>query len=638
MGGNKMKGGDSLQRRNANEDSITIFYRMYDSSRIHFIDSSVSDFTARFPLPASHLYLGSLGSASHSALFEPNLKPGFDAGFHGFDAYRYNVENTRVFQTTRPYSELDYILGSRSEQTIKVLHTQNITPTWNGAFEFRFANSPGNFKNNNASHSNIRLSSGFSTKKRRYSGNFMYITNKGAATQNGGILSDTFLTSTNKAYYQRFNIPTWLGGDGSYGTNFFASGVTTGFRYKELTFFYRHQYDFGQKDSIVNAEDSTVTHLFYPRFRLQHTLSYHSQQYNYFDNLTTDTSYTKVYYEHFGLKSPKLPINMKDSWKDISNEVAFIAYPQKTNQDQFFKAGAGYQYLHLSVDSFIKHQYSNLYLLAEYRNRTKNQRWDINAFGRLYMAGLNAGDYTAAITLETKLGKHAGALLLGFQNTSRTPSFMFDTASAFINQTKAGLKQENWTHFSGHYVLPQLKLKLNGDYYLVGNYTYWNSYTTFSQEATITSVLHVSGEKKFRLNKHWNWYAELHVQTETSDVINLPLVYTRNRFAYEGTFFKNLNLSTGIEVRYFTPFKADDWSPFNGQWVVQNKETISNRPDIGAYLHFRIKSFRLYTRLDNLNTLDLSRGFQFLNNNLSAPLYPTPGLFFRLGIYWSFVN
>ncbi|HSR38860.1 MAG TPA: hypothetical protein VLL95_08095, partial [Phnomibacter sp.] len=63
MGPNQMKGGDSLKQRNNSEDSITIFYRMFDSSRIRFIDSSVGEFTNRFPLPNDHLYLGALGAA-----------------------------------------------------------------------------------------------------------------------------------------------------------------------------------------------------------------------------------------------------------------------------------------------------------------------------------------------------------------------------------------------------------------------------------------------------------------------------------------------------------------------------------------------------------------------------------------------
>jgi hypothetical protein len=638
----KMRGGDSLQQRDNTSDSITIFYRMFDSSRVRFFDSSVSDINSRFPLKSDYLYLGSLGNAAHSVLFQPNMKPGFDPGFHAYDLFKYTIENTRIFQTTRPYTELDYILGSRSEQTIRILHTQNISPTWNAAFEFGYVGTPGQFKNNNTSLGNLRLSSGFTSKNRRYSGNFIYFTNRIKSSTNGGIESDSFLNFKNSAFDSRFNIPTNLGGDGDFSTNFFASSITTGHEYKNRQLFFRHQYDFGQKDSIVNEEDSSVTRLFYARFRLQHTLSYNKQSYLYRDEELRDTGltneYANVYRQRFGVKRliPLMPLN--DEYTDITNEAAFLAYPQKNNQDQFLKAGAGFQLLDALHDSATSKKYNNLYLLGEYRNRTRNKRWDINAFGRLYLSGLNAGDYTASLSLQTQLGKKAGTLLLSFQNTNRTPSMVFDQISGFINQTNKGLKKENWTRFSGTYYLPLLKMKLLGNYYLVNNYAYWDTYTTFKQESTITSVLHVGAEKTFKLTKHWNWHGELHIQTETSDAINLPTAFTRNRIAYEGLFFKNLNLSTGIEFRYFVPYTADDFSPFNGQWVLQDTATISNRPDIAAFLHFRVRSFRLFTRLENLNTLDLDRGFKFLQNNFAAPLYPTPGLLFRLGIYWGFVN
>eukprot|EP01035_Chromulina_nebulosa_P006709 gene6709-9062_t len=69
--GNKMKGGDSLQQRDNNEDSITVFYRMYDSSRIHRLDSSVNDYYKRFPLPISNISLGNLGAPTKSLIFSP---------------------------------------------------------------------------------------------------------------------------------------------------------------------------------------------------------------------------------------------------------------------------------------------------------------------------------------------------------------------------------------------------------------------------------------------------------------------------------------------------------------------------------------------------------------------------------------
>jgi hypothetical protein len=120
--------------------------------------------------------------------------------------------------------------------------------------------------------------------------------------------------------------------------------------------------------------------------------------------------------------------------------------------------------------------------------------------------------------------------------------------------------------------------------------------------------------------------------------VNVPLVLGRTRFAFEGNFFKNLFLSTGFEVRYNTPYKADDYSPLNGQFVYQDTLTTTNRPDVDIYLNMRIKGFKGFVRLENLNTVDFANGFAFTKYNYSAPGYPERGLWLRIGIWWSFVN
>jgi hypothetical protein len=121
--------------------------------------------------------------------------------------------------------------------------------------------------------------------------------------------------------------------------------------------------------------------------------------------------------------------------------------------------------------------------------------------------------------------------------------------------------------------------------------------------------------------------------------LNTPLVYTRHRLAFEGNFFKNLNLSTGLEVRYHTPYKADNYSPVLGQFFYQDSITINNVPEISAFMHFRIRTFKGYIRAENLNSLRYNGGgLNFTRNNLAAPGYPYPGLVIRFGIYWSFVN
>jgi hypothetical protein len=115
-------------------------------------------------------------------------------------------------------------------------------------------------------------------------------------------------------------------------------------------------------------------------------------------------------------------------------------------------------------------------------------------------------------------------------------------------------------------------------------------------------------------------------------------VYIRNRFAYEGSVFRNLVLSTGFDIRYHTPYKSVNYSPLLGQFFFQDQESIVIRPDIAAYVNFRIRNFTGFTRLENLNTLTFKNGFGFKNNNVETPLYAYPGLLFRMGVVWDLVN
>jgi hypothetical protein len=168
---------------------------------------------------------------------------------------------------------------------------------------------------------------------------------------------------------------------------------------------------------------------------------------------------------------------------------------------------------------------------------------------------------------------------------------------------------------------------------------YLKDYYKLQQESSLFNFLRVSASTKFSLSKKWKLYSDVWLQQKTGTVeLNTPLVFTRQRLALEGVFFKNLNLSTGLELRYHTPYKADNYSPVLGQFFYQDSVTISNIPDVSAFLHFRIRTFKGYIRAENLNALSFKNGFTFANSNLAAPGYPYPNLAIRVGIFWSFVN
>ncbi len=624
---------DSLLHRTGHEDSATIAYRFLDTARFYFIDSSVNDFSKRWPVPWTSIFLGNTGAATRSLLFSPNMKPGWDHGFHAYDAYIPDVFETKFFNTTGPYTQLSYVLGTKAEQNIGVLHTQNVRYNWNFAFKFNLINSPGVFRNQKNNHSNLLFNTWYTTPNRRYTAYFIIAGNKIGATENGG-LKDVSLLDSTPAFKERFNIPTNLGGTEYERQGLLSNTINTGNRYSTTNILLRHHYDLGKKDSVTT--DTSVVYLFYPRFRFQHTLQYNRYSFQYLD-IKVDTAGYRLLYNLTGLPAA---FGLKDFWKTFSNEAAIYSFPDIKNQQQFIKAAAGFQ--NLGADFGVNEpSYSNLYLNGEYRNKTKNKKWDMELAGTFYLAGLNSGDYNVLASLKRLIGQKLGYLTLGFQNVNRTPSFIHDDQSNFkkFNIGNTSFNKENTTIASALYELPQQRLSVAAKYFLAGNYIYYKNYTQANQEATLFNVLQLQLQKQFTFRKYWNWYTEIYVQQATANApVNLPLVFTRNRFAYEGRFFKNLNLSTGVELRYHTPYKADGYSPVLGQFFLQNTQTIKNLPDIAAYLHFRIRSLYLFIRAENLNTVELSPSFGFLNNNMVTPLQPSPGFFVRFGIFWGFVN
>lgn len=637
--GRKFSGGsstDSLQRRDKNEDSITIRFRYLDSTRNFLLDSSINDYSQRFPLPASYVWLGNNGTAAHSLLFEPAMQAGWDPGFHGLDIYRWSIDKARFFNTTRPYSELNYQIASRSEQIIEIVHTQNIKPNWNFLFQYRLINSPGFFKNQKSNHNNYLFTSWYQSVNKRYNAYLILLGNKLAIGENGGIWDTTNVLS-DPVYKDRYNIGTKLGGDPVYGSNFFSTDVGTGNRYNEFSVVLRQQYDLGRKDSLVT--DSSVIPLFYPRLRFEHTLQLTQRKYNFRDYVGDSTYYK----DHYGITLPDAldTVIVQDKWRDLINDFSIYQYPDANNLQQFIKLGASYQNLQLHNLKGTFNFY-NIFGHAEYRNRTRNQKWDLEANGQLYFVGLNAGDYAAVASLQRYVGKRRGYIRLGFENTNRRPSFIFDERSSFyLSPTALNLKKENIVHLSAALYQPLLKLKLSGHYYLLTNYTYLRNWYELAQEGTVFNTLQIAVQKTIDLGKNWKWHADVYFQQVIGNApVNLPAVFTRNRIGYEGKLgFPNLNIAFGAEIKYHTAYKGDAYSPVLGRFQYQDTTSIRNQvPHITGYVHFRIRAFKFYFRAENLNTARVKDGFGFTNNIIESAGYPYPGLMMRFGIYWSFVN
>jgi len=643
--------GDTMQHRH--NDTITIHFRYLDSSRLATLDSSILDFGRKVPRPSTWINLGNMGTPARNLVFSPRMQSGWDPGWHSYDVYAFKADETKFYNTTRPYTALGYMLAARGEQLVSVSHTQNRGPNLNFSFDYRLINAPGIFQNQNTNHSNIRVASWYQAKSKRYQNFFVMVSNKLAASENGGIQKASDLDSIQ--YSNQATLPVKLGNNLPQATgNIFSAPISTGTHYTSATFMLRQQYDLGQKDSIVT--DTSVIPLFYPRVRAEHTISYSTYRYRYTDyssnpNYVLDSPYYK---NSYGLTLPS-PITdsvyLQDQWKVFSNDLSLYQFPDSKNPQQFVKLGATLELLKGTFDSSLTSQNArtihrintqNVFAHGEYRNKTRNQVWDIEAYGRLYLNGLNSGDYNAYISLRRLITRRVGYFQAGFENANRTPGNVFDHSSAFYMDTlyKGGIKKENTTHLFASLDQPQHQLSLTGAYYLMTNYAFFTNYSRIAQ-ADVFNLLQISVRKQFTLYRHWKWRTLTYLQqTAGNSPVHVPLLMSTNQVGYDGNLgFRNLTTSFGVELRYISPYKADGYAPVIGQFFTQDSTVKQKLPDVNLYLHFRVRGFTAYIRAENINAIKFSpHGFGWYNNNFVAPGYPSPGLVLRFGFFWGFVN
>jgi hypothetical protein len=473
------------------------------------------------------------------------------------------------------------------------------------------------------------------------------------SSENGGIQNPKDLD--NETYTNQSTLPVWLGQNLSLqSSNPFSSKISTGTKYSTITLLMRHQYDLGQKDSIVT--DSSVIPLFYPRLRLEQTTAYSLYHYRFFDlsqsSYTLDSAYYAGNLGLVGLNTgSRDSFWRQDNWRNLSNDFSFYTFPDAKNPQQFLKLGATLELLTGTFDTTTtgvlttahKLNNQNVFAHGEYRNRTRNQKWDIEATGRLYLNGLDAGDYNAYVSLKRLISRQVGYFQAGFENANRTPGFVFDRASSFNWDTASqhsSFTKENTTHLFASLEQPQHQLVLSASYYLLTNYSYFHDYYKIGQ-ASVFNVLQVTLQKQFTLYRHWKWRTLTTIQQVAGNSpVHVPLITSVNQVGYDGNLgFKNLNISFGTELRYISPYKADGYSPANGQFFSQNATITQHLPDINLYMHFRIRSFTAYIRAENLNSMAFNpNGFGWYHNNFVAPNYPLQGLVIRYGFYWNFIN
>jgi hypothetical protein len=606
-----------------------VYYTSLESNIKKHIDTTLTFFHRNSRITQWGRTLGNDGQAAYDMIFNPVQQIGMRTGYHAYDFYKIHPEQLKFYNTTKPFSDFHYMLGPKRQQFVKLLHSQNITPSWNFAGEVINLNSPGVYKFQHTRNLIGHFSTNYISNNKRYQLKSALIYHRFKQDENGGI------------YDSLLNIPAYnnrsLIGVHFPGRNFSTSIPAVQNTQKEFQYILKHQYALiGISDTSYNEDSTAIFVNFTPRFTIHHTLDFQRQQNIFSDVFPEDERYFSFNNTIYGF-SPSDSVYGNQKWLKLDNKFGVSGTLGKNDNNVSLEVGIGNRFDRfnqaISADSNTKgDNYLSNYIYGSLIKEAQSvKNWNYGAHAQLYFTGPTAGNFLLNAHIDRVI-KNIALLQLGFkQNLSAAPYYQQHYTTNFYNRTHT-LNSYSVTNIWGNIVVPKLQTNIGLRNLLLANYIYLDSDYHWQQQAEAFNILQLNAKKDFKLGIFYSENEGIYQQATGNAPVNLPHLMLRHQSRIETPMFsKNLHFTLGVEVRYHTAYKGDGYVPYLNQFYYQNNYTLNNKPELMAFFNFKVKAFRAFIIFDHIQQL-------FWDNTMNAPHYPNPNTLFKFGFSWILYN
>ncbi len=610
---------------NWKDEQAKIYFNTLNSAVARYPDTSIGKmhrFQPRQPWWGQDL--GNYGTAVRDLFFNPVMQPGLSLGYHIYDLYQLTLDSLAFYNTTRPYSAFSFLLGSKNEQHVSLLHTQNISPRWNFAAAIRYVTSEGFYKQQKANNLSGSFSTNYQSENQRYYLAAGFVYNRFKQDENGGIISEEQLDNPYYSDRQLLDVrlPPNNGSVNSAVNNIF----------RNYDFYIQNNYSLGRTDTLYNTDSTSAQLQFTPRFRLKHQLRLHSEKHYYKDRSPETERYAFIGNFEFADLDSVFSIQ---NWLYVDNKFSLNGFLGKRSELVQIEAGIGnridrFSTDYRSPDATAQSSFGN-YLFGELKKEAfRDGQWNYMAAAQFYFTGPAAGNFSLTANAGKELGQWA-QLSAGLDQTlSNAPYASISFRTNYYTREFA-LDKTSITRIWGNIHFDNAKVKIGARNYLIANYLYYNESITPQQFKDPFSVLQIYGSKEFRFGI-FSLDNEVVWQQATSGApVNLPSFLLRHKLAIETWMFdKALLIALGIEVRYHTPYYSDSYTPYFNQFYLQNSYKLNNMPECRAFFNFKVRNFRAFVIADQVQ--------QLVTTNFNAPAYPGGNWMFRFGFNWILIN
>ncbi|MBN2773838.1 MAG: putative porin [Prolixibacteraceae bacterium] len=564
----------------------------------------------------TNTYTGNYGGAyENNNFFARNYNTDFLL-FQTHDAYLLTPKNIIFYNTTTPYTLLDYSQSEnknlQNETRFNVLHTQNVTPDLNVTFRFDQARSEGQYNDQENKNNSITLYTSYHSDHFNIHGGF--ISNRIVNGENGGMKDDNQLFED----FKLFNL------------------VNARSSYKNTSFYTISDYRLGEyiDTASVDTDENVDSLAFKPRYSFLHFMEYSS-------NL-------RQFIEDDEANSEFFPVTLIDSTK-TGDSVRFNKFTNIFQAQQLEDSTKKYSFGKRAFMGFdlskvvypgyedsgsYEENYHDLFVGGGiFRETGKFWNWNIEA--KFYITGYHSGQTQISGVIYkplTLLRDSAAFIEITGKLENRVPDYFQHRYNSNHYTWYNSFNHEQRMTAGVRFYSKKHKLELGANYALINNFVYNDTLGIPAQTKKELLILSAYLNKKFELGNFIINSKLLAQKSSSEEFIHLPDFSSYVGIYYKLLVSKVLHMHIGADLRYNTKYYADAYNPATGFFYLQNEKEIGNYPYIDAYASLKLKRTRVYFKLINV-------GSRFLNGEYFTALHhPMNKMTFRLGVDWKFYD
>ena len=555
-----------------------------------------------------------------------NATPGFRTVYHSqtdcglkwgmtesVEPYLINPKKLRFYNTVKPYTNLFFTFGGKSEQQLIGTHTQNLGRNGNIGVEFVRQGVPGIYSRQHSDVFDLDVFADMKTKNEHYEISPYIILNRLKWELNGGVTEENVFTDS-----------TLISKDIADVNLNNASASLRNNHYGAY-----HSYSWGNK-YVTKINDTTYQSQFNSSVRLQHHIDYAKYAFGYRDDTLDFPFYNNAQYV------------FADSTRDTSSyNVLHNEISLRWENAKYIDSTSNIQrkfplriYASHDLHQFTYHSSA---LINEIKSGFEMSSGNIHSRINFYVnanAGLiSTGDFEYHINTYIGLTSHTTkSIYLNLQTNRAPPSWTMNhyySNHYFWNHTFTPAS-ETFAEFV-FYDLHD-RVKAGAKYVINKDPIYFSATAEPLQYSGTLKGWWIYVSKDFKIGK-FHLDNEIQINLLDEKVFSLPTYVGRHSLYFSGNLFKNaLGLSTGIEVNYTSDYYAPAFNPAMLTFHQQNNQLLKYYPVADYFLNMKIKSARIFLRVENADQKLFEPGY------FTTPAYPAADLNIKFGVSWMFWN